>query len=300
MNSCLNYTNNNFNYFINPLCSIKTNFIINLCFFNGFFLLNTNSNGGIILIDFTDSINFIFKSSFLNCKSNNGGALYINLPLYVKFQNNCFENCSANVHGQCIFCSNKKIGSLFELYYCLINKCPNSFLGHNSGIYIDYSECKLNNINYSNSKFLGWDIVLIDYTYYSEFFYLNSINICTSIILDYAGSSNGVLFKSNIINSTFNNHNTYNYFIWDHSAKNVTFLNSIFISNYFNSLTYMSKITFINCIYFDCTFIINNIEFYPSTFNNFQLQNCLFNEFTKINLKKKLNLNILIFFLIEI
>ena len=54
---------------------------------------------------------------------------------------------------------------------------------------------------------------------------------------------------------------------------------------------------FINCIYFNCSFILNNIEIYPITLNINLLNNCLFKKITnyKNNLK---NFLILYFYIL--
>ena len=276
MSNCLNYSNLNI---FNPMlfiCSSSTKFIINLCIFNGFINSRKDLNGGILFIDYLNSISYIFKSSFLSCRANNGGAIYFNLPLYVKFQENCFENCSANNYGQSIFCFNPNSESLIELYFSSIYKCPNQYLGTLFGIYIHYSKCKIHNINYTNSKLTHWDIILFWHTIYSELYYLNSINIYSQIILDFASSSNGLLKNSNFINNTYNGYIHYNDFIFDSLVNNISFINSILISNTFNKFTSHSQINFLNCKYFNNSFINNNIEFYPLTHNNIQLNNCLF------------------------
>ena len=245
-----------------------------------FFLNRYDSNGGIISIDYLDSKNYILKSLFISCRSNLGGSIYINLPLFVQIEENCFENCSAKNHGQCIYCLNKNFGSLFELNFCLIKKCPDQFLGVSSGFYIRYSDAIFNNINYTNSKFTGYDIIYISNGLYSEIKYLNSINIWNSIILDFAESSNAFSFKSNIVNSTFNNHLYYNVLIFDSNSINITIKEFIFISNYFSLLSSHSKTNFIFCIFFDCSFMSNNVQLYPITYDNLQLTNCLFYDFT--------------------
>ena len=264
MSLCINLNNQNISSSIIPLCSsLSLIQVINCIFFE---LIRVNDDGGAIYIGWIESNSLISNCYFEKCHAKNGAGFNINSGKNSSIFLNCFFNCSSSNFGQSFIITSFNTNSLVN-----INQNSFSFCSWNKkGGYLTLFLLKgipfLKNINNSYSFLSGWTCIYSCQCWnYLESYSTYSFNNA-AMILDYAYTFNGLIYKLNIINNSHNLVSAYNSFIYDYDVTNLTLFDSIISFNLFSGykFLYHSKLIIKNCLLWENNFLTSNISFNPS------------------------------------
>ena len=268
----------NFNYRNNPSCQENTIFHINLCIFN--LIGNINLNGGAIFINYNLNKLEIFKSKFLNCYGNYGGAVYTSNTISSNLFETCFINCTSTGWGQTIYLLGFSTTS-FNASYIDLYECSSKWINSRSAFTFENGNQFIKYFNSSNNNIPTYDVLLLYQAKSISVSFWYSINNFVEIVLNIHGCQNGYLNYSTFINNTKKlNHRA---LIWNMDSIIFNVNDCVFIKNdQYQFVGYSNLLNYNNCIFFENIFSLNSPQ-QTNSFTisfNFNLKNNCFDYFS--------------------